>query len=225
MLLLFLSLSVLVQAKTTTFSKEDLKFVNESTNELGAVYLEADSRLPPCEGHRRFREAVLRLEPPRSCERARKIYDSIYEAGNSIRSSCENLSDYMQEALQSRSSCVRSNPEGDVEMLEKLTQLKRNSQNGITTVLSDNLEDIAFDSEGYPTPKGEFANVKCAVLPMIYLQYREKELSLMNIHFEIAVNEAFEFCADSESYEPSYLEFLRYGEEGDPAKKQAAPLP
>jgi hypothetical protein len=221
MLLIFLFLATFASAKAPEFSEQDRKYVREALREIGAVYGEVDARVPPCEGHRRTREAILRYEPHSSCVRARKIYESIYEGGRALQSACENLADYMTKSLESKTSCVSPNGKYKIEILRNLDFMKSESRKMIMHHFTDEIDDIKFDSEGsLPIPTGEFTNVKCALVPVIYLQYRKKELGLMNKHFGIADSEASDFCSDSSSYDPFYLEFLRFGEEGDPAKKQ-----
>jgi hypothetical protein len=176
-------------------------------------------KLPPCEQHKLLREAVLRHEPSPDCPRAKKIYEEMSQGAKRAEEQCRDLSDVFSQILEMGYSCKEDGAlETKVELRKIVAKLKGHYQKDLQRHLDDELSDISFDDETlYPVSSGEFRDPTCALVPIIFLQYRYMAFKFHNKHFGMVESEIDSFCVD-ESYQPFYPDYLRYGEDGNPAK-------
>jgi hypothetical protein len=195
------------KVKAPAFSEKDKKYIEESFQSLGKVFSETAFNTPPCDAHKKRYEAILKYEPPKSCKRATDIFAKTKDFGKLMQASCEDLSKFMRAELTSKKSCQYST------LLKQLGERKIQITSEVEKKFSDYFEDIQTDEEsGIPLPKGEFAEVKCAISVPLFLQYRKKEVSLMQFHFGRANAEMDDYCEDPTQYKGAYQEYLRHGE-------------
>ncbi len=176
-------------------------------------------KLPPCEQHKLLREAVLRHEPSPGCSRAKKIYEQLYLGAEMAEEQCQHLSNVFSKILEMGYSCKEDGAlETKEDLRRALARVRGHYQKELQRQLDHELKDIPFDEElFYPRPVGEFRDARCALVPIIFLQYRYKAFKFHNQHFGMVDSEIDNFCVDN-SYQPFYLDYLRYGEDGNPAK-------
>lgn len=207
----------------SSYTDEDMEYFQKTFSKITFTYGHALDNLPPCERHRHTREAILENEPPRSCKMAREIYSEILQRGLFLEELCENFSDFMKQALQDKRGCYEPLPSSKLSVYEKLRRFRdlRDERMDLPPS-SQELRNINWSQfEEIPeSPSGEWKDIRCGIWPVIYTQFNQKELGLLNDTINFGDATIHNFCDEDESYKESFLEHLRYGEAGDPAKRK-----
>lgn len=205
-------------------SSEWQKIVQDRMSQFGKE-MDLIYELPPCEKQRLLREASLRFDPPKSCPEARKIYENLFQVANILDRQCNEISERMQTMIEVGLSCVGDEDSKDYAMAtEMMDGLEKRFQDDLSPYVTKLVGDESLANENFAfRPEGEFRNPGCALVPIITRVFVRTSSNFQGMHFGVARNEIQEICASAREglkYDGFYNDYLRYGENGNPAMKQ-----
>lgn len=177
--------------------------------------IEKLDKLPPCEQQKLLKEAVLRHEPSKDCPMARKIYEDIFQGAKRAEEQCLELLGAITKIFESGKTCKSGTPIDGHDPSRLVSNLKIQYQNELLKYLENGIDEVPFEGE-FPSAEGEFRDPSCAVMPIVYMLYRKRALSFHAQHFgevDIGIDD---YCNGGYD-QPFYLEYIRYGENGNPA--------
>jgi hypothetical protein len=173
---------------------------------IQAVANEADGSLPPCLGHDRHSEAVLRHEPPRSCPKARAYYSQVVEFDMELRLNCRRLSRWAEASLNKFSRLSAA----EARKMEAQEYLLR-THSALKADLKQKHSELQLqEPEKFSGQEGEFSREECAFAADLLLNFRLRQFALARKHYDV-VN--ISLSGDSPADARAYSDFIRGGEE------------
>lgn len=175
--------------------------------ELSAIAAQADAELPPCLGHERLAEAAFRNEPPKTCAKARKIYEAEAAYDAKLRANCHDMTRWAEEQVRHPA------PGGCAAPLTKIMRLKEEMRE--QREKADEAYPAGSDPDDPELRTGEFARPECAFPTLVMMNTRQKQNSLANKNYgftDTAIHDSCENAADREKVAEEFSRYLREGE-------------
>lgn len=196
-------LPIHAQATQVPLSARELAIMKELT----AIAAEAEADLPPCLGHERLAEASFRNEPPKTCAKARKIYEAEQAYDAKLRANCHEMTRWAEEQVRDPApgSCAAA--------LTKIMRLKDEMR--AERDKADGEYPPGTDPDDPELRTGEYARAECAFPTLVMMITRQKQNGLANKNYGFADMAINDTCEDSSAREKVAEEFSQYLREGE----------